>query len=174
MSNVIDWYHVATQIGTLDETSERGGDDVARRALELIVGEDQLRGAVDYYVTHEPGSELVRSILHLLHPGVAMQRCYELYHSQVDIEVRRSAVELLRVVADRRALKWIGEFLDDRDMEIQGWGIGVLEHLAFSGLAFAEECEMPLRKAEQHAHAYVREIAARVRQYFQAASGEEY
>ena len=57
---------------------ERGGDDCARRALELLIGEEKLRATVDYYITHQPGRELARSVLYVVKSWAAMQRCYEL------------------------------------------------------------------------------------------------
>lgn len=166
MSAVINWRRLAERVGTLHKTGESGGDDYARRALELIIGEDQLRATVDYYVVEQgPGSELARSVLHVLHSWVAMQRCYELYCSDKDIEVRRFAIELLRVIADRRALDWVEEFLDNEDLDIQGWGIGVLDQLAFSGSVFLEECEALLDKADHHVNPYVREQATEIRRY---------
>jgi len=166
MGNSINWHRLAEQVGTLNDTGESGGDRYARQALELIIGEEQLRMAVDYYVQHHRGSELARSVLLLLHSWAAMQRCYELYQSQEELEIRRSAIELLRVVADRRALPWIEEFLNDPDPVIQGNGMEVVEKLAWSELVFPEECQALLEKAAQHSHPDVRELAKEISELF--------
>jgi len=163
-----NWHDLAKQLGALQDSRESGSDDYARRALEILIGEEHLKGAVDSYVTHAPGSELVRSVLHVLHSWVAMQHCYELYQSADNIEVRRSAVELLRVVADRRALVWVGNFLSDADVEIQAWGIGVVDQIGFSGLISFEECEELLKIADNHGNPYVRERAQDIRRMFQS------
>src|SRR5215831_9679300 len=103
MMHLIDWQVLAQQLDTL-RPSGANGDDPARRALDLIFGEEQLRAAVDHYIAHRPGSELVRKVLRILHSWVATQYCYEVYHSDVSIEQRRTAIELLHFIADSRAL----------------------------------------------------------------------
>src|SRR5262252_8373103 len=111
----INWDEIATALRREMPDRVPAGSDAARRALEMILGEEALRAAVDYYVAQRSASELVRSVLWLLRPWSAMVRCRELAALSNETETRRSAVELLRVVADRRALPWVSEFLDDKD-----------------------------------------------------------
>jgi hypothetical protein len=92
-----------------------------------------------------------------------MLHCYEVFKSARDIGDRRLAVELVRVVADRRALPWIPEFLTDPDLEIQSWGAGVLDQLTFSELVEPEEAEALLLVMERHENGAVREQAERIR-----------
>jgi hypothetical protein len=146
MPEIVDWKLLAQQVGALTKDasvtgwSEIGSSDLALPAIELLIGEENLRNAVDYYISCKPGSELARHILWRLHPRSAMQYCYELYKSDsVDIETKISAIELLRVVGDRHVLKWIPEFLSDRDPSIQSWGIGILDQLLFSRLIYPED-----------------------------------
>src|SRR5688572_24143069 len=129
MEDNIDWKALAVRLGTLSEGGESGGSNYAREAIELLLGEDNLRESVDYYISGAPGSELARSVLWLIRPWSAMRYCYEIYKSEADIETRRMAVELLRVVADKRALSWVVEFLGDEDSGIQTWGVEMLEQL---------------------------------------------
>jgi HEAT repeat protein len=93
-----------------------------------------------------------------------MKYCYDIFSSERDVEARRTAVELLRVVGDKRALGWVAEFLADEDATIQSWGIGVLDQLTFSGLIEAEDAESLLAGAETHPNIRVREQAARIRE----------
>src|SRR5689334_17512905 len=132
MMHPIDWQALAQQLGTSRSSGANGGDDPARRALDVIFGDEQLRAAVDHYIAHRPGSELVRKVLRILHSWVASQYCYEVYRSEVNIEKRRTAVELLHFIADSRALAWVEEFLAHEDGEIQGWGIALVDQLLFS------------------------------------------
>lgn len=127
MNEPIDWPLLAQRLAARDY--EGYGSDHAMAALELIIGEEAIRQSVDFYVASEPEAELARAVLWRLRPWSAMQRCYEIYHSGADIEYRRAAIDLLRVVADERAFDWIEEFLADPDEGIQGWGIGVLDQL---------------------------------------------
>jgi hypothetical protein len=155
MQGNIDWEQLSSQLGTLTPDGESGSSCTALRAIELLIGEERLRSAVDFYVSGGRGRELTRSVLWLLHPWSAMQRCYEIYRSDADTERKDSAIELLRVVADRRALKWVSEFLDDADSSIQIWGAGVLDQLLWSELARPEECEELLQKMRDHPNSHV-------------------
>ena len=151
------------------------GGDAARRALEMILGEDAMRASVDCYVARRPGCELVRSVLWLLRPWSVAAYCREIAKSPNDIETRRTAVELLRVVADRRALPWVAEFLDDPDAGVQGWGIGVLDQLLWSVLIEPEEAEEILGRAERHENEAVRERAAFIRSFLRdRAEGDDH
>ena len=94
-----------------------------------------------------------------------MSYCYEIFKGPRKLAIRRAAVELLRVVADRRALPWIPEFLNDSDPDIQGWGIGVLDQLLYSELVWPEEAEDLLKTAEQHQSEHVRERAEWIRNF---------
>jgi hypothetical protein len=85
--------------------------------------------------------------------------CYEIYRSGTDVDTRCAAVELLRVVGDRRALSWVQEFLDDSELGIQHWGAGVLDQLLWSGLVEPDECVKLLESMGAHPNARVRAIA---------------
>lgn len=130
---------------------------MAIAAVEHMLGSERLVSAVDHYVAARPGSELARSVLWLLHPWSAMLRCRELFASSRDLDVRRSAIELLRVVADARVLPWIEDFLADPDEEIQAWGILIVDQLLFAGLSDHDACEPILVRARSHANKRVRE-----------------
>ena len=164
MKEEIDWKALAVELGALDGKGESGSDHYARQAIEMLLGEDNLRKAVDYYISGEPGSELARSVLWQVRPWSAMKYCYNICKSDEDIETKRFAIELLRVVADERALEWINEFLEDKDAGIQMWGAGVLDQLMCSRLVEAEEVEHLLLKMEAHANVGVREQAKRIRE----------
>jgi hypothetical protein len=165
MSDPIDWKALAKKLGTLRADGEQGSSDDGRRALEILLGEDRLRETVDYYVRFKDGSELARAMLSVVRPWSAMRRCYEIYKTSGDAEVRQAAVELLRVIADRRALRWVDEFLRDADEAIRGWGVGVLDQLLWSGLVQVEEGEDLLGQAERSSDEHVRERAAKIREY---------
>ena len=164
MAEEIDWKALALQVGSLGGRHERGGNHYARRAIELLLSEDNLRNAVEYYLAGPPGSELARSVMWYIRPWSAMKHCYDIYKSERDIETRRMAIELLRVVADERALNWVAEFLGDEDSGIQTWGVEVLEQLISSGSVEVEDAEQLLLKAETHANILVRERAELIRE----------
>ncbi|HEY4668229.1 MAG TPA: hypothetical protein VIH05_00485 [Tepidiformaceae bacterium] len=129
----IDWLSLSEEMGLItwyeEGRNESGGTREAREAIARILGDDEMRAAVDYYVSGAPGSELARSVLWLLHPVAAMDRCVEIFRSDADIEDRRSAVHLLEVAADTRTLELVPEFLADPDDVIPMWGIGIVDQL---------------------------------------------
>jgi hypothetical protein len=77
------------------------------------------------------------------------------------------------VIADRRALPWIAEFLNDRDPGIQASGIGVLDQLLWSELLEPGEAESLMKAAEQHQNEHVRERANFIRDYLGAREGAD-
>jgi hypothetical protein len=170
MNTQIDWEKLASELGLLKANGESAGSDEALRALEQIIGEDALRRSVDHVVARRPGSELARSVLWQLRPWSAMSYCYEIFKEPGDLENRRAAVNLLRVVADHRALPWIKGFLDDRDTGIQRCGVGVLDQLLWSELVEPEDTEELIKPAETHSDEYVRERAEFIRRYLQDRS----
>lgn len=92
-----------------------------------------------------------------------MERCYSIYKNSKKQEHKASAVELLRVIADRRAIKWIADFLNDPNETIQNWGIGVVDQLSFAGRVFPEEIMPLLNSAENHKNEYVKEVAKKIK-----------
>jgi hypothetical protein len=164
----IDWHKLALQIGSIHERGESGGTDVARQALELIIGPEALRGAVDYYVAGHSGSELARSVLSLVKPAAAIDRCLEIARSDTDVESRQLAVELLRVVADARGIQWAGEFLNDVDEGVQIWAAGIVDQLLWSDLVDSEDCRDILEAMAQHKNGAVQERAVFIRSYLAA------
>lgn len=123
----------------------------------MILGDEAIREAVEYYISGESGSELARSVLWHIHPRAGMDYCYQIFKEETDLDRRRSAVELLRVVADESALKWVPEFLNDPDEDIQVWGAGVVDQLLWSGLIDEQNSRDLLDAMENHKNAQVRE-----------------
>lgn len=153
---------MAEQIGV----GNSGSDHAAREALELLLGEATIRQAVDHYIAGRDGAELARSVLWLLRPWSGMQYCYEIYQSNADIETKRFAIELLRVMADRRVLPWIEDFLNDADEGIQNWGIGVIDQMAFKDLVSESEVQTLLNKSARHPNPNVRRMTQLIRECF--------
>ncbi len=153
-----DWTALAERFGVLSgPDAESCGSEQARAALEVIIGPDTLCAAVEHCISGAAGAELARAVLSQLHPWCAMQRCHELFLGTVELDTRRRAIELLRIVADRRALPWIAEYLTDPDPQIQFWGAGIVDQLLYSGLIEVEECESILQIMATHSHERIRE-----------------
>lgn len=163
MKEEIDWEQLAKNLGLLEDASESASSHDAGLAIEQLIGTQRLSDSVDYYVAGRKGSELARAVLWRLHPWSAMKRCYEIYKTSENSEWKAAAVELLRVVADKRALKWIKEILEDSNPTIQNWGIGIIDQLTFSGRVFPEDVMPLIEEAEQHSNTYVKEMASKIK-----------
>ena len=149
----IDWAALAELLNC----QSSGGSNYAKKALAEILGEVAVREAVDYYISGEPGSELARSVLWQIHPQSGMDYCYKIFKDDKDADRRRSAVELLRVVADEHALRWVLEFLNDPDVGIQIWGAGIVDQLLWSNLIEEKDCHDILAVMKIHTNVSVRE-----------------
>lgn len=159
----VDWQALARDIGV--SRDGRSGTTVQdyRRALEILVGEDVIRAGVDHYVRGGEGMDLVPGVLSRIRPRSAMERCYQIFKTDTDIQARRSAIDLMRMVADRSALVWVPEFLADPDQGVQSWGIEVVEQLLWTGTIDEAEGEGLLKQAERHSNEHVRTVVERTR-----------
>ena len=170
--NRIDWQELAQKLGYITYEGslrkESGGTKNARMALAEIVGDEALRDAVDYYVSGKPGDETARSVLWLLQPPCAMERCHEIFKLSQDQEERSVAINLLQVVADARVLAWVPEYLADPNTGVQIWGIGIVDQLSWSGNAEPEECLPIVEAALKHPNERVRERAQEVMAYIES------
>ncbi|HXN47855.1 MAG TPA: HEAT repeat domain-containing protein, partial [Bryobacteraceae bacterium] len=136
---------------------------LGRKAIAELLGERNLIEAVDCCVHWRRGYGVARSVLQILRPPVAMQRCLEIYRNDQKIEVRRAAVALLESVGDRAVLAFVRQFWEDPDEGIQNWGVGVVDHLLFSGLISIDEAEEYLKLGENHPNPTVRETVGELR-----------
>ena len=155
-----NWVNIAKEVEAIGENGYQfSSSQKAREAIEILLGKDNLKEAVRYYVAHKPGSELLRSVLWQLHPYSAMEECYRIFKESSNLDEKIDAVELLRVVADKRVLKWVPEFLEHENSGIQNWGIGIIDQLLFSHLCDDEDVVEILQQASKHHSQYVREKA---------------
>ena len=161
MSEPIDWDELEQE-----RQARRDAGLPTVSILEMVIGEDRIREAVDFYVAHAYGdsTELVLSFLRRFQPLSAIQRCYEIYKTSPNIEDRITALGLLADIKDGRALEWIEEFLRDPDTGIQDRGISLLDQLLFGGgIRYDEEAmekaKALLSLAEKHERPAIRETA---------------
>jgi hypothetical protein len=165
----IDWREVAAKVGGLDlNGNERTvGTDGGRRALEIILGEENIRDAVDHFVSQLPGAFTVEMVLKIISSEIAMKRCLEIYKTEANPYRACSAVFLLGSMADYKALSWVDEFLSDSNVAVRMNGLRVLQNILYRPLdeediATAKEL---LNKAELDQDVTVRDRAASIRQH---------
>jgi hypothetical protein len=168
----IGWEELAQKLGYITYEGsllkESGGTKNARMALAEIVGDKALRDAVDYNVSGEPGNETARSVLWLLQPSCAMERCHEIFKFSQDQEERSFAINLLQVVGDARALAWVPEYLADPNPGVQIWGIGIVDQLSWSRNVEPEDYLPIVEAALQHPNKRVRERAREIMAYIES------
>ncbi len=163
----IDWKRIAIEIGGLDHS---GGELVTgthggRQALEILLGRENLRKSVDYFVDGRPGQFTVEQVLKIARPSAAMERCYEIFKTDTDWKRRCGAVFLLAHFADEEALPWIRDFLSDPEAVIRRNGLQVLCYVLYGcvsdrGIELAWEL---LRVANSDPDAGIRELASDIR-----------
>ena len=164
----IDWEKIAREVGGLsaDGCEQVAGTVGARRALELIIGEQNIREAVDWCADERPGAFTAEMVLRILSSTVAMNRCYEIYKTEPGSHRAGTAVFLLYEMADYRILPWIREFIEDESHTIRWNGLMALSPI-LSGpvnddhIALAKEL---LSKAESDSDDRIRDQAAKIRQ----------
>ncbi|MFZ0302942.1 MAG: HEAT repeat domain-containing protein [Terracidiphilus sp.] len=163
----IDWENIARQVGGLEpDGSERTvGTDGGRRAIELILGEQNIREAVDHWADQKPGEFTAEMVLRIIRSTVAMERCYEIYKNEPDSRRAGAAVFLLYEMADPRVLPWVREFLDDKNFSVRWNGAMALQEI-LRGPANDDDIALAkglLSKAESDPDERIRERAAEIR-----------
>jgi hypothetical protein len=165
----IDWKAIAEQIGGLQSNGgERVvGTDGGRRALEILLGEENLRDAVDYFISLQPGAFTAEMVLKIIRSEIVMNRCFEIYKSEPGTERGCGAVFLLGCMADYRVLPWVREFLEDGNEAVRLNGLAVLRNILDGPLGDDELATVRglLDIAESDNNASVRERAAQTRQH---------
>jgi len=162
----LDWAALANEIGSTNSAEERGGHDYAQRALEIIIGESNIRSAVSVIIDWKPGSGLARSVLRYIHSTIALEAAYHEYKFG-ERENAASAVGLIKDICHPQSLNWVEEFLLDDDIAI--WGIGVLDQLIWSHVVIPEEPSVArlLAMAESHHDENVRRATTFIRDYLE-------
>lgn len=160
----IDWEAVAEQVGDITTSGETYSTSSGRRALEIILGEANIRSAVDYWISQHRGCFTAEMVLSIIRSKVAMERCYEIYKKERYSEEALRAVFLLTSIAGMEALPWIHEFLEDENEGIRWNGLMVLRTildgpLGDVGIATAKHL---LDKAESDPDSRIRERAKEI------------
>jgi HEAT repeat protein len=143
-------------------------------ALARVLGDEEIRAAVDLYVRGCEGNGLVCHVLRLLKPKAAREECVRLARSDCELSLRRSAVELLRVVADADALIYVREFLADPDPEIQSWAAGIVDYVVLDHVCDDPNVLAPyLELMRVHANPLVVEVVELVEEMLDARASDD-
>lgn len=166
----IDWEAIAKQIGGLafDGSELVVGTEGGMRALEILIGEENLRNSVDHFISQKPGAFTVEMVLKIIRSRIVMDRCFEIYITEPGTGRAGSAVFLLGCMADERALPWVRRFLEDSDKWVRLNGLRVLQNILYGplddeDLATAKEL---LERTGADPDPLVQERALSMRQHF--------
>jgi hypothetical protein len=163
----VDWKELARQVGDLNpDGSEKGsGTDSGRRALELIIGEQNIREAVDQWASLEPGAFTAEKALLIIGSTVAMEYCYEIYKKEPNTPRADAAVFLLSEMADSRFMRWAREFIEDKNGGVR-WNALTALGQVLQGPLGDEEITLAkelLAKAEKDSEQRLRQRATQIR-----------
>lgn len=152
----IDWESLSKQVLTGTAYSS----DDARRAIELILGEDFFEQAVNCFLDFEPepGWELAEGVVKFLGP-LGQKQCYEAYKNTSDPEKRQKAIYLIRHLANQRILKYIPEFLSDPDYDVQSNVAILLRTILEQEIAEQEDIIPILETLVDHPNEELRRVA---------------
>ena len=119
-----DWEKIGEIVGSLDgnKNIELGGNDLAKKAIEEILGEEWIKTTVDHIVQVKRGSELAMNCLRLLESEKATIYAYDIYKNS-NGEKASEAVWLIKQIANHISFKWIEEFLNDPNVMTLGFGL---------------------------------------------------
>lgn len=163
------WREIGIQVGSIDPNKDpkspigpKGGSIFAQKALEIILGDNEIKEMINCILEYEETEEIMISVLRLIKSTKAVEIAYNIYKNS-EGQRAYTAVWIIKHIAHPMSLKWVEEFLDDDN--VAGWGIGLVDQLAFAGWIDIDMVEEILKKAENHKFEGVRARAISVRDY---------
>lgn len=126
---MIDWERLAVDVGSIRPGGYvSGGSSYAMQALERILGENNIRTAVEVAVAFAPGGELAANVLRHIRSRQALEIAYAIYKTRPPDQAP-GTIWLIKEIGHPRSLDWIAEFLADE--QVASWGADVLDQLLF-------------------------------------------
>jgi hypothetical protein len=163
----IDWRALAQEVGDLNPDGSENGSGTAsgQRALELIIGEQNICEAVDHWTSFAPGAETAEKTLLIIGSTTGMEYCYEIYKMEPNTQRAGRAVFLLSEMADSRFMRWAREFMEDSNDSVRWSALIALGQvlqgpLGDEGITLAKEL---LANAESDHEQRLRERAIEIR-----------
>jgi hypothetical protein len=175
----IDWKALGLELGAIRETAPgswtgRGGTEVGRRAIErLLGGDDVALSAVRACVAGGIEGEVARSVLQVLRSPSAMDECWRIYRTSADDDDRELAIALLRSIADERALPWYDEVFESGDRPLaRRWACSGVAQLGYEGRMTDEELQSWFERVALDPDWFVASAASEIRRALREPEGE--
>ncbi len=143
MSVEVNWVELAYRLETVSDNGNGygllGGGDIAKQALIALVGEGLILSAVDAVLLHDRGSEIARSVLRLLSPEIARQKCMEIIRTSLSTQDVWEAGYLLSDLGAKNSLPLYDELSRHENLGIRSLSMRLLENIYFGGWLEVEE-----------------------------------
>ena len=168
----VNWQELAERVENTTEAEPLLGTRFPTfppmRALEIMLGEDFFKSAVDQCIDGKPEAEFAQDILVLVRSSIAMKHCYSIYKESEDLNRRIEALGLIRWIANERVIEWIPEFLDSPDYDVQCCAVAIIDQMLFKNIIDYDDLQPILENAlQQHRGEYIRE---RIQSFIDAES----
>jgi hypothetical protein len=176
MQQRINWAELAEQAGIVTRrlpsgaTTTNQGSDEARRALEVLIGDDNIQHGVELWLAgrsgEQAGAATAYCVLTYIRSWKGTEVAYTAYRTARDAgdqSLAALAVVFIGNICHPAALQWVDEFL--AYPPTANAGVGLVDHALFTGAIYPDDnrLESWLRTAEQSTDAYVLEAVGRVR-----------
>jgi hypothetical protein len=173
----IDWAQLAEQAGIVTRysagsgTATNQGSEEARRALEWLIGQTNIRSGVEVWLAGRPGEQAAAaaawSVLMYIRSKSATEFAFEAYRT-ARTEGRGDdaalAVMLIKDICHPMALDWVDEFLEYEP--VANVGVGLVDQALFWGVIYPDDERLDhwLTTAEAKSDPYLKEAVQRIRE----------
>ncbi len=172
----IDWAKLAGVAGIVTRKMPSGasatnqGSEEGRRALEWLIGEDNIRGGVELWLAGRHGEQAAASaawsVLTYIRSRKATEIAYGAYRRArewEDADMAVLAVGLIGDICHPDALDWVDEFVTYPPTANPG--LGLVDQALFRGVIYSDDARLEpwLRTAETSTDTWILEAARRIR-----------
>jgi hypothetical protein len=173
----IDWAALAEPAGIVTRSMVGGGSgtnqgsEEARRALEWLIGDNNIRSGVELWLAGRLGEQAAAaaawSVLTYIRSKRATELAYEAYRrarAEGRTDDAALAVILIDDICHPAALDWVDEFLAYEPTANPG--LGLVDQALFHGVIYPEDerLERWLRAAEGKSDPYLQQAVQRIRE----------
>jgi len=170
----INWAELAEPAGIVTRYTAGGGSgtnqgsEEARRALEWLIGENNIRSGVELWLAGRQGEQATAwSVLMYIRSRRASEIAYDAYRAartEGHTDEAALAVGLVSDICHPAALDWVDEFLAYQPTANPG--LGLVDQALFCGVIDANDdrLERWLTTAQSNPDSYVQEAVSRIRE----------
>ncbi len=163
----VDWAELAVRLGTIHDDGESVSLSDARRALEILLGEDELRAAVELAASERQGALLASCVLRLIRTDVAVGHCLDLFERTSSREDREVLMRLLGDILNRSAApRLLSVFLASEELH-QLLLLDILRGALQAQSVYPEDVEVLFAEARRSSSVSVAELAAQIASDFE-------